>query len=248
MRPLSSSSSSSSSPSSSTDGRTLLERATDAVGMSSKRTKVASEKMNSQLASGAGWRAALEVGLVEQQRLKRQEMVAEQLEQLAEMQTYGFDDLANLLKRSLHELENGITQVQKARLFADKMSGGSMQDTIDTQKATAQRKLSILNELTVHEKRQPKLLDLKARRAIATKLGIDVKAVHEILFEYQMQRAQWSFVRRERLRGRPVPKRSADLEWMMKIRPPREFIHVMKAYEAYRQELTAERNAKTTKR
>lgn len=66
--------------------------------MSSKRTKVASEKMNSQLASGAGWRAALEVGLVEQQRLKRQEMVAEQLEQLAEMQTYGFDDLANLLK------------------------------------------------------------------------------------------------------------------------------------------------------
>eukprot|EP00322_Chrysochromulina_rotalis_P006948 CAMPEP_0115857878 /NCGR_PEP_ID=MMETSP0287-20121206/15805_1 /TAXON_ID=412157 /ORGANISM="Chrysochromulina rotalis, Strain UIO044" /LENGTH=268 /DNA_ID=CAMNT_0003312117 /DNA_START=33 /DNA_END=839 /DNA_ORIENTATION=+ len=221
----------------------LAERASSALGLNPARAQ-ASEKMLKEVNRGAGWRESLEAGLVEQQRLKRMDAVAEQLNRLAEMERYDFDDLAGLVRDSLDELENGITRVQKARLFADKLSGGTMQDTIEEQKANAKAKLQIISELTVHEKRQPKLIDAKARRAIAAKVGVDVQNVDELLFEFQLQRAQWSFVRREALRGRYVPQTSDELEWMLKARPTREFVHVMKAYEERRHMLEQARNGR----
>jgi len=223
--------------------RSLAERATEALGMNPSEARArASEKLLAEVNKGAGWRNALESGLVEQQKLKRQDAVKEQIDRLASMETFGFDDLADLFRQQLHELDTGITRVQQARLFADKLSGGTMKDSIDEQKAAAQRKLQVLEEFTVHEKRQPKLLDKKARRSIAAKLGIEPTVIDELLFEYQLQRAQWSFVRREALRGRYVPQTSDEMEWMMKAKPTREFVHVMKAYEERRQMLQQRRD------
>jgi len=224
--------------------QSLTERAATAMGMAPSRVRAkAAEKLMTEASRGRGWREALEIGLVEQQRLKRSEAVQEQLERLANMETYGFDDFTDLVQASLKEIEEGTSGVAtKARLFADRMSGGTQEQTIERQKEQQKRKLAILTELTVHEKRQPKLLDRKARRVIASKLGIDVVTIDELLFEFQLQRAQWSFIRREALRGRPLPSSADDLEWMMKTKPTREFVHVMSAYEQHRKKLEDARN------
>ena len=116
-------------------------------------------------------------------------------------------------------LEREVATMQRARLFADRMQGGAQAATIDRQKEQAERKLAIIAELNPHERRQPKLLDLPARRAIAAKLGVRVEHVHELLFEYQLQRAQWTYLRREYLRGRPLPNSSEELEWQMRRKP-----------------------------
>ena len=69
-----------------------------------------------------------------------------------------------------------------------------------------------------------------------------VRDIDELLFEYQLQRAQWSFLRREALRGREVPQSPDELEWRMKGKPTREFVHVMRAFERRKEQMEAERN------
>ena len=63
------------------------------------------------------------------------------------MESFGFDELAGQLRHSLEQLEQGMTTFQRARLFADKMSGGNTSDNIEQQKAKAISKLKILDEL-----------------------------------------------------------------------------------------------------
>ena len=205
----------------------------------------AGEKLIETLSQGKGWRESLSTGIVEQQRLKRQEHVADLLNKTARMESFGFEDLAAIVQGALDEMAEGMNTVMKARLFADKLQGGHQKDTLDMQKAEAERKLAIIAELTPHEKKWPKLLDRKARNAIAGKLEIEVEHVDELILEYQLQYAQWAFLRREFLRGRPVPQTSDDLESGIKCRPTREFVHVMKVIEKHKEkvlEKVAERN------
>ena len=166
---------SSSAPSSSdsTSPPSIVERASKLFEQPAAR-KAGSEKMLDKMREGTGWREALESGLYEQQKMQRQDDVREQLNKMASMESFGFDELAGQLRHSLEQLEQGMTTFQRARLFADKMSGGNTSDNIEQQKAKAISKLKILDELNPHEKRKPKLLDPPARRAIAAKLGIEV--------------------------------------------------------------------------
>ena len=227
---------------SSSDGPSLAERASSALGLGKDEAREkASQKLLDEMGKGKGWRQALESGLIEQQRLRREETVLHQMEQLAAKEDYGFDDFADMVQQSLDDFEKGMTTMQRARLFADELSGGNTKATVEAQKEAAMRKLRIIEELTVHEKRTPKLINGKARAAIAQKLSIDVKSVNELMFEFQLQRAQWSFIRREALRGRRIPQSTDELEWMMKARPTREFMHAMRLYHGRLEALKKER-------
>ena len=237
----SSSSSSSAPPPPEPEPTTLIERASRIFEQPAARM-AGSEKMLNQMREGRGWREALESGLYEQQKLKRQDNVRDEINKLATMDSYGFEDLSAQLREALHALEEGMTTAQRARLFADRLSGGDTSATIEKQKADAQAKLAIIDELNPHERAKPKLLDRAARAAIAQKLGLDTQAVDELVFQYQVQRAQWSFVRREALRGREVPQSSDELEWRMKLKPTREFVQVMRGYEERKKEEERRRN------
>ena len=147
----------------------------------------------------------------------------------------------NRYEAALEELENGITAAQRVRLFADRMQGGVMSDNIEKQKSDVRLRLRVLNELNVHERRMPKLLDRKAREAVAQKLQLQRSAVDDVVFQFQLQRAQWTFLRRERLRNRPVPVSSEELEWRLKLKPTREFIEAMDVFRKRKQMLEEER-------
>ena len=161
---------------------------------------------------------------------------------ISEKEEYSFNDLETELKDALNELENGMTIPQKGRLWADTMSGGTMKETIDKQKEDTMKKLKIIGEFNEHERRVPRLLNWKARQQIAEKLEISVDEVSECIFNFQLQHAQWTFLRRERLRGRPLPTTAQEMEWMVQKRPTKEFVRVMKAFGEMKDRLEKERN------
>ena len=205
----------------------LTEKVSEAVLPTQNRArKKAVDKMTAGLEGKKGWRAALEDGLATQQAAKRDEFVTERMQELARMDTYGFEDLADELQRGLEEMENqGL--VQRARLYADKLSGGEQSDNIEKLKELAKTKLAIIGELNEHERLKPKIVCRLARADIAQKLGLPVRLVERLLFEFEVNKAQWTFLRREYLRGRPLPSNSSEFEWMVQRRPTREFVHVM---------------------
>ena len=89
-----------------------------------------SEKMVESWSKGKGWREALEDGLYKQQIAKREDLQKERMLRLAQVEDFQFDDLGDELRAGLKELEDGMTVTQRARLFADKMSGGTYSDDI----------------------------------------------------------------------------------------------------------------------
>ncbi len=192
--------------------------------------KAAVEKMNKGLESNKGWRAALEDGVASHQQAKRDEFVRDSMRELGKSPAFGFDQLRENYQRALDEIENqGL--MAKGRLWADKMTGGDTADNIERQKKDTTAKIAIIDELTVHERRRPKLLDRKARAEIARKLapvGVGAELVDTLLLEFELQRAQWGFLRREFLRGRRLPTTNEELQWRIKNRPTREYMHVMK--------------------
>ena len=99
------------------------------------------------------------------------------------------------------------------------------------------RTLRIVGEFNEHERRLPKLLDRRARHAIAEKLNVDVSHVENVIFQFQVQHAQWTFLRREKLRGRPVPTDNAEVEWRWKLKPTREFVELMNTFQRRKMEL-----------
>jgi hypothetical protein len=202
----------------------------------------ARDKMAEKLEKGKGWREALDSGLYEQQRLKRLEGFKTTIEELAQAESFTLDSFEGRLKQGLDELENGMTRIQRARLFADKLSGGTTSDTLDAQKEDVRRKLRIIGELTPHERRMPKLLDRRARRDVAAKLGLTETHVDELLFEFQLQYAQWAFLRREHMRGRKLPENNDEFEAGMQRRPTREFVALMKGFEEKKRRLEQARN------
>ena len=141
-----------------------------------------SEKLLDSFYKGKGWREALADGQAAQAQAKREDMTRERMEDLAKQPFFTFEHMEEELRKSLKELEDGMTTITKAKLFADTMSGGKQQETIDQQKADAELKLRILGELNEHERALPKLLDRKARQAIAAKLSVETKAVDETIF------------------------------------------------------------------
>jgi len=203
--------------------------------------------MVGQWNKGIGWRESLETGVREQQKAKQEDAAREKMHRLAEVEFYSFDQFQSDLEMGLDELEAGMTRMQKARLFADRMSGGTTAKHIDQQKAEAELKIRILNELTPHEKRKPKLLHKKARQAIADKLEITRTDVDELVFAYQMNYAQWSYLRREFLRGRRLPNTNEEFEWMLQSRPTKEYMYVMRKFFKYKERLEAEKNGETLK-
>lgn len=191
---------------------------------------------------GKGWRESLEDGLYQQQIAKREDAQRDRMVNLAKIEDFGFDDLAAELRAGLKELEDGMTITQRARLFADKMSGGTYGEDIEKQKVDIQRRLRIIDEFNPHEKRVPKLLHKKARTAIAENLGLDRRHVDEMVFTFQLHYSQWSFLRREYLRGRKVPDSPEELEWRLQQRPTKEYVAVMKAFMRRKKKLEAEAN------
>ena len=92
---------------------------------------------------------------------------------IAEMPEFTIDAFEGVLERGLKDLEESTnTGMARARLWADSMSGGVMSDTIEKQKEKAKRKLRIIREFNEHERRVPKLLDRRARKAIASTLDL----------------------------------------------------------------------------
>jgi hypothetical protein len=201
-----------------------------------------SEKMVESWSKGKGWREALTDGLYKQQIAKREDLQKERMLKLAQVEDFQFDDLGDELRAGLKELEDGMTVTQRARLFADKMSGGTYSDDIEKQKIDIERRLRIIDEFSPHEKRIPKLLHKKARKAIADKLGLDVRHVSEMIFTYQLHYAQWSFLRREYLRGRKLPDSPEELEWRLQQRPSKEYVAVMKLFMKHKAKLEEEAN------
>lgn len=227
------------------DARHLSSSSTDSVASSlfSPAQRKGGDKMAEKLQRGDGWREALRSGLREQEKEKRQDVNKEQMLHIAEMPEFTIDAFEGVLERGLKDLEESTnTGMARARLWADSMSGGVMSDTIEKQKEEAKRKLRIIREFNEHERRVPKLLDRRARKAIASTLDVSETEVSEVLFNFQLQHAQWTFLRRERLRGRPLPETSAELEWMVGRRPTKEFVAAMKAIREMRDRAENDRN------
>ena len=222
---------SSSDGSGSGSGKGLLDR------VQSPETQKGAAAMNEKLASGVGWREALSTGMYEQNKAKRDQMVVDRLEKLANMPVFSFNEQEEEFQTALDEMENGITRFQKAQLFADRMQGGTISQSIDKRKEDTKMRLSIIGEFNEHERRNMKLLDWKARRDIARKLGIEVKWVDDVIFQFHLQYAQWAFLRREKLRGRPIPTTSDELEVRLRGKPTREFIEVMQLFQRKKKEL-----------
>jgi hypothetical protein len=213
----------------------LADRAREAVVPSTGARKKAVDKMTAGLEDNKGWRAALDDGLATQQLEKREDFVRERMRKLGAMEVYGFDALRAEYQEALDEIDSQ-GMMTKARLYADKLSGGDQSATLEKQKADTAAKIAVIDELTPSERRKPKLLDRRARADIAQKNGLDAAMVDRAILEYDLQRAQWAFLRREHLRGRPIPTSSAELEWRMQARPTREFVHAMEKHQAALQE------------
>lgn len=222
-------SSSSASDGSANSSKTIGERLNSAFSNPEARQK-GSEKMIQSWSKGKGWREALDDGLYQTQIAKREDAQRERMLAQAKTEFYGMDEFADELRSGLQELEDGMTPMARARLFADKMTGGDTQKNIDAQKADIEKKLRIMGEFTPSEKKIPKLLDKKARAAIAEKLGVESKDVEEVIFQYQLQYSQWTFLRREHLRGRRLPVSSDELEWRLQKMPTKEYMHVMRMF------------------
>ena len=123
--------------------------------------------MQQQMAAGVGWRDALSSGYYAQQTAKKEEIVVQRIEKLAEMPAFTFADLEEDLRAALKEMELGT--LQRAQLFADRMSGGTVEQTLEKRKEEVNRRLRIIGEFNEHERRMPKLLDRKARDAIGAR-------------------------------------------------------------------------------
>ena len=207
-------------------------------GLLSRLTKpqAGAQKLTEKLAKGVGWREALSVGIYERKMAERDAMVVERLAALADMPAFTFADQEEEFAKALYEMDEGITTAQRVRLFADKMQGGNVSDTVEKRKEDTRLRLSIIREFNEHERRNPKLLCRKAREAIARKLGIETKWVEDVIFQFHLQYAQWTFLRRERLRNRPIPTTSEELETRLRLKPTREFIEVMNIFRKLKQE------------
>lgn len=226
-----SSGSGSSSSSDSGGGEGFLSRLTGSAA------QTGAKKLSEKVASGAGWREAFASGRYAQQKAKNDAIQIERMTELAEMETYTFDDQANDVRKALKQMDEDITTFQRAQLFADKMQGGNTSDVIEKRKTDFRLRLSILDEFNEHERRVPKLLDWRARAAIARKLNIEPLQVDDVIFQFQLQYAQWAFLRREQLRGRKIPTSAEELEMRMRNMPTREFIEVMNVFRSRKQML-----------
>ena len=58
-----------------------------------------------------------------------------------------------------------------------------------------------------------------------------------MLFQFQVQYAQWTFLRREKLRGRPIPTTNEEIEWRWRLKPTREFIEIMQLMRRRKEQL-----------
>ena len=215
-------------------GSSFLDRV---VGRPDASRVRGAQKMTDQISSGRGWLDALRDGSHEMQKAKRDQQVEEQLTKLSECESFTFEYYESELSKALDELENGMTRAQRVQLFADRMQGGNVSKNLDEQKEEVQRTLRIVGEFNAHERKIPKLLDRKARAAIAEKLNVDVSHVENVIFQFQVQHAQWTFLRRERLRGRPIPNNNDEVEWRWKLKPTREFVELMNTFQRRKMEL-----------
>ena len=70
----------------------------------------------------------------------------------------------------------------------------------------------------------------------AEKLLIKESQVADTIFQFHLAYAQWSYLRRERLRGRPIPQSAEELENGLRHRPTREYVEVMQVYRRLKTE------------
>lgn len=188
--------------------------------------------INAAFGGGAGWREALDQGMFEQQRFKRDERIEQQLTRLSELPVFTFTEFEQLLARDLEDIDKETgSVVKRGQLMYDRMMSGSTSKAVDDRKQFLNRCLRIIGELNPHERRLPKLLDRKARAAVATKLEVSVAQVEEVIHQHQLYYAQWTFLRREKLRGRPVPKTNDEFGWRLRLKPTREYIEVMQTIQ-----------------
>jgi len=233
---------------SSSGGGTLFERASRVLTQSSA-TQKGSETMTRMWSSGKGWREALDKGVHEKQKAEREEKTQERFASLAQVESYAVDNYEAELRSVLDAFEKNMTPIQRGRLLYNKVvQGGNLQESLEEQKQGAERKLRIFGELTVHERRQPRLLTLAAQRAIADKLAVDVRHVTEALFEFMWSYAQWTYVRREYLRNRRLPRTDTEFQWMVAQRPTKDYITLVKLFQQRKERLEKELQEEEGKR
>lgn len=212
----------------------MVQRARSAM---SSLSNPGSRQMEQKLNEGAGWREAFDSGMYVQQKAKQDAMVVEQLQKMAETEMFTFDEQERDLAKGLADLESGLTRWQRAQLWADSLQGGTTAETVERRKEDLKLRLRIIGEFNQSERRMPRLLHRKAREAIALKLGVAVNSVEDVIFQFQLQYAQWSFLRREYLRGRPTPVTADELEQRLRAKPTREFVEVMNLFRRKKEQL-----------
>ena len=193
---------------------------------------------------GKGWANSWRQGMHEMQKEKQQEGERAAYVRIAELPTFGFDDMERDLHKAMEEMDEGnMTFIQRNLAMPfDRLRGGAQSAMLEERRAQTTQELRIIGELTPHERRQPKLLDWRARRAIAAKLDLPLAEIEKFFLNFMINHAMWTFLRREHLRGRPLPTNNDEFQWMIAKRPTREYVAVMKAYVDKKERLEEERN------
>jgi len=205
-------------------GRRSLSEQPTKEGLSALRQSISTpavEKVAKETASGRSFGEQLRAGMTAQEKDKLDEHWKKHMTWLISLEEFGFEEFRQNLQESLEEQDN-MNMAQRAYMWGNHQIGGNLKTDFDKQRTELQELIKIVDEMTPSEKRVPRLLTYEARVALANEVGTTKAAVDKAMDQFENLHAMHSWLRRESSMGRLLPDNSADLAWMMQVRPTRE--------------------------
>jgi len=208
----------------------LLGRTTDArnVLMANPLAK----KIAKEQAAGGMFGHALRTGTdILERDTKKDEEFLKGRDALLSLEKYTFDDLRKEKQKQLSDLEDQYGgPVSKATLLFNKYAGtGEDHQLVEKSKQDCIDVIRVIDELTVHEKRNPRLLNLDAKKDIAKKLGFKtLREIYNTLTEYDLMHEKHLWLKRRQARGAYMPTFERELHWMMQGEPTKGLMKMMK--------------------
>lgn len=147
---------------------------------------------------------------------------------MASKPEYSVADLRETLADALTQ-HDSMSMANKMQLKWDTwVSKGDTEESFEKAKSDIRQQIKIIDALTPSELRMPSIVRREDREIIAKELGVSQKDVHELFIKFFQVQMQWSWLRREFVKGRALPTSEEDLSVGMRDKPTPQTYKFMK--------------------
>mmetsp|Transcript_784 Transcript_784/g.1452 ORF Transcript_784/g.1452 Transcript_784/m.1452 type:complete len:325 (-) Transcript_784:488-1462(-) len=193
-----------------------------------EKLQAGARKILAERQSGKDWWSAARQGAKEWRAKNKDESFANTVKNFCQIERFDFKVMREQLDEAIR-VEERLPLSQRIGLKIEKMRGGEQGQAIEEMQATMRQQIAIIDALTAVEKRRISLIDKVAKKRVMDQLGLESEdPIDELVSQYSHMKMQWEFFRREYLAGNPLPQNSADMEWMLRLKPTKTYSAMMR--------------------